>query len=119
MKTCTTAELIEKLKFGQQAEMVSPVTDVVVKRQYDGIIVQKDGVSRKNIGLPLPLFRIVMEATWQIERLEITFDSALKYIKEGRTVRCEIDEVNGTTYSNLDDMMFLREAVEGKWYLED
>ncbi|WP_090739410.1 hypothetical protein [Paenibacillus sp. Mc5Re-14] len=118
MKTFATAELLDKLDIGQQAEMLEPVTDIVIKRTNDGIVVVKDAMSSKHIGLPLPLSPTVLRATWRLERKQISFDRALTYLRVGRKVSCEYDS-QLITYESLGDIIFIAEAVDGKWYLEE
>ncbi|MGG4105087.1 hypothetical protein AAXB25_14320 [Paenibacillus lautus] len=117
MKTFTTAELLDNLEVGQKAEMISPVTDVVVERTVYGIIVRKDAMSTKHIGQNLPLSPTVLRATWRLERKLISFDRAITHLRKGEKVVCEYDG-QIVTYDSLDDIIFIAEAIDGKWYLE-
>lgn len=117
MKTFTTAELLDNLEVGQRAEMIAPVTDIVVERTIYGIIVMKDAMSNKHIGQPMPLSPTVLRATWRLERKLISFDRAITHLRKGEKVVCEYDG-QAVTYDSLDDIIFIAEAIDGKWYLE-
>lgn len=117
-KTYTTAEMIDKLDIGQNAEMVEPVQDIVVRSNSNGIIVLKDALSTKHIGQPLPLSRTVMNAKWRLERKEITFGQAVDFIHKGKAVTCDYEDIS-TTYDSLNDLIHIAEAINGKWYMEE
>lgn len=119
MKTYSTPEMIDRIDIAQKAEMVEPVKDIVIQKTAYGIIVLKDALSTKHIGLPLPLSQPVLEAKWKLERKPITFLQAVDHLRQGRTVSCEYDERPPVKYDSLDDLIHVYEAVDGKWYLED
>lgn len=121
MRTYTTGELLGKIDIGQIAEMVEPLTDIEVKATQSGLIVMKDAMSTKHLGLPLPLTLLVLNAQWKIQPTPIDFLRALSYIKDGKTVFCELTQdgiTKTTSYESLDELIHLFEAVEGKWFLE-
>lgn len=121
LKTYTTAELLSKIQIGQEAEMVTPVTDIVVRQTEYGLIVVKDGLSNKHKSQALPLTKTALEATWKIMYPRITFVEATKHLREGRAVLCKMlhdDIVKTVRFESLDDVIHIREADEGKWYLE-
>jgi hypothetical protein len=119
MKTYTTAELLEKLSYGQTAEMIQPVQDVVVKQTSSGLIVLKDAMTTKHIGQPLPLSLTVLNATWRLERQKLMFLEAVEYLKKGRKVSCVFDGRKPVIYETLDELVHIYEVVDGKWFLED
>lgn len=118
MKTFTTAELLNNLDIGQKAEMLEPVTDIIVKRTAHGIVVVEDAISTKHIGQNLPLSPIVLRATWRLERKQISFERAITHLRKGEKVSCEYDG-QLVTYESLNDIIFIAEAIDGKWFSEE
>lgn len=118
-KQYTTTELINKLDIGQKAEMIAPVTDIIVQRKDTGIIVLKDLYSNKHLGAPMPLSPTVLNATWVVVPRHISFEEAVMYIRKGQVVSCEYDGRPPVRYDSLEDLVHFYEIVEGNWYLED
>lgn len=116
MRTLSTAELIEQLKIGEQAVMVHDTAIIVVKRDlFHGIMITEDSTGGDK--RQLPLTAVIMKATWILEE-EISFETALEHIKAGREVICRYDE-RKTTYDNINDVIYIAEATDGKWYLSE
>jgi len=116
MKTYTTAQLIETLKNGQAAEMIEPVQDIIVKRTSNGLIIMKDALSEKRIGQPLPLTPIVLQGVWRKCAEKVSFQGAIEALKEGEIVSCKLGQ-EICAYESLDEIVALREVVEGEWYI--
>lgn len=121
--TYTTGEMLGVLKKFQKAEMIAPVRDVVVTMdEYGEVVVVQDGNSKKHIGTILQLTNLVMNASWKIEAIQVTFEDALNRLKEGKDVLCVCME-NGVEnveyYSSTNDSVTFHEIIHGGWFIEN
>ena len=116
MKIFTTAEILEELQIGQSAEMIHPVRDIVVSRSQYGLIVEKDALSTKHVGQPLPMTANVLIANWKLKSREIPFLDAVDFLKKGKKVTCEFDGRKPVVYEGVEELIHIYEAVDGKWY---
>lgn len=115
--TLTTVQMIQQIRSGQKAKALYPLGKVVVQKDNTGaiVVVEDDySYSKKFIGKPLPMSGVVLKAKWELEPIEITFETALTLLAEGLTVRCYLDGIY-KDYNELTDLITFKEAMLGKW----
>lgn len=123
--TLTTAQMIDKLKVGQEAECVQTSIEdwknsVVEAKQHSWNWTLATGKSEE-----FYLSEKVRECKWRILAKYVSFEEAITALKEGKTIYFvdNLTEYKIVSPAMIDDYLdshfYFSELIEGKWTIED
>lgn len=122
MKTYKAWEVVKMLSENPKLrfKLVNPDDYIVFVDAYGKIVAYSD------CGYASPLF--YKDDTWELLQEPMTFVEAIKALKEGKTVRCEIEDdhfarvykptVDALVKDSNGEGLTIHEILDGKWYVE-
>ncbi|MBT2601401.1 MULTISPECIES: hypothetical protein [unclassified Oceanobacillus] len=127
MELLTTGQMIDQLKVGEVARNDNDSNTIFVKRAETGGIYKcfKDGTTRESAFL----VSAFVDSKWRILPNYVSFEDAMKALKDGKTVELHIDGKDDLVVQDYLDPDPIREfcvsnctfkeLLEGKWTIEE